>query len=109
MSSIQSVDAGEQRLFCPRCDKLMEVDRTHRGIVFAYRVWMGLVVVCAIFAPLFIADMVLMLPLMSGVALAGPTLARLAEEPTRCKWCRLALEDPRPGWRSWFTGGSRCR
>jgi hypothetical protein len=77
----------------------MEVDRPHRGIVVAYRVWVGLVAICAMFAPMFIADMVLMLPLMCGVALAGPTLARLAEEPIRCRWCRLALDDPNE--RSW--------
>src|SRR5690606_30381010 len=89
---LMSEPRPEPRAYCPRCDALMEVERPHRGIVFAHRVWIGLVAICAIFAPLFIADMVLMLPLMSGVALAGPTLARLAGEPTRCKWCRLDLD-----------------
>jgi hypothetical protein len=99
MTRSSSASTIERRIHCPRCEKLMEVDRPHRGLVFAYRVWIVLVGICAVFAPLFIADLVLMLPLMSGVALAGPTLARLADEPIRCRWCRLALRGAgEPAW-----------
>lgn len=88
----------EDCLHCPRCAKLMPVDRPHRGFGIAYRAWMGVVAICVMFTPIFIADMITILPLMACAALGGSTLARLANEPTRCKWCQLALEGPPRGF-----------
>ena len=92
MSADPAPEPAAERIYCPRCDKPMPVQRPHRGFAVAYRVWIGVMAVCALCAPIFIADMITMLPLMCGAALGGGTLSRLAKEPTRCRWCSLALE-----------------
>ena len=97
MSDDTPTEPTEDGLHCPRCAKLMPVDRPHRAFAIAYRAWMGVAALCVMATPIFIADMITMLPLMACAALGGSTLARLANEPTRCKWCQLALEGPPKG------------
>jgi hypothetical protein len=95
-----AAELADERLFCPRCEKPMRVERPSRGFAIAYRVWIGVMGLCVFCTPIFIADMVTMLPLMCAAALGGGTLSRLAKAPSRCRWCSLALESPPRGFRA---------
>ena len=51
MSDDTPTEPTEDGLHCPRCAKLMPVDRPHRGFAIAYRAWMGVVAICVMCTP----------------------------------------------------------
>lgn len=79
---------------CPRCEREVRVERPWEGFRYLWRGWLGLVGVLGATAPVWAADIVVMMPTAGAILLAGGSLQSLSKQPPTCRRCKLELEGP---------------